>query len=78
MPRPAGYQAEMGAEQTQSIWQMAHVFPLLLVDCAKAGSVFYKTNSYLIRELVCGFVWGFFSSLYGRNDKKRRVPACLV
>lgn len=60
MPRPAGYQAEMGAEQTQSIWQMAHVFPLLLVDCAKAGSVFYKTNSYLIRELVCGFVWGFF------------------
>lgn len=78
MPRPAGYQAEMGTEQTQSIWQMARVFPLLLVDCAKAGNVFYKTNSYLIRELVCAVFGGFFSSLYERSDKKRRVPACLV
>lgn len=46
----------------QSIWQTAHVFPLLLLDCAKAGNVFYKINSYLIWELVCGFVLVFLLS----------------
>lgn len=44
MPRPAGYQAEMGTEQTQSIWQTARIFPLLLLDCAKAENVLYEIN----------------------------------
>lgn len=56
-PDPLVYQAEMGTEQTQSICQTACIFPLLLLVCAKAGNVFYKINSYLIRELFCGFVF---------------------